>query len=244
MKKNIWPIAALAIIIAMFILTIGVYELSSRSTDTYSSPTNNSSIDDNSTTSGTIVTATARAIPEKADKLNFSLTSKSPDLALGAFATTVDQEQVANWTVGKHNVSVVSIAADSCMNGASGTWKITLAGDGELRTFYVVEGLVAYTVNLSEGKESAPYSDPAYGSPAPVPALNLSCVIDSDQAWYSVNLTFSEDTDSVPSVAMTLKTIGNRSYWDLYDSTGEGIRIVRIDAVTGEIVKTASIGGR
>ncbi|HMK46669.1 MAG TPA: hypothetical protein VK436_08590 [Methanocella sp.] len=161
---------------------------------------------------------------------NTNQSGMSPGTGLAAYATAINDFRVTDWTNGKHNVSVVSISTDSSNGGTAQDWKIVLDSDEAQTTFYVEDGGV---VNAAAIRDD-------YGTE---PAIDTSKVINSDRAWSIAAAEASASVDITSLSPMTLRSIGNNTYWDVYFIGETQRQIVRIDALNGSIVQNVSSGG-
>ena len=150
---------------------------------------------------------------------------------LGAYQSVAESQPLQDWKAARQNVTLVSISSDTCLAGVSSTWKLTMAADGERTTFYVANGEIVNSV-VSE-------TDSAATGEAP----DTAKAIDSDAAWEkAAKRAFSERIGEAP-VTMTLKSIDGKEYWDIYDLDSAVPQIVRVDAVSGDVVNVVSAGG-
>jgi len=154
----------------------------------------------------------------------------TPGTGLASYAAAIKDPQVLDWTKGKQNVSAVSISTDLSAGGSAQDWKVVLSSDEGQTTFYVENGGVVNMVPIRND----------YGTE---PAIDTGKVIDSDRAWSIAAAEVPAGTDLTSPSPMTLKSIGNNTYWDVYFISETQRQIVRIDALTGNVIQKVSSGG-
>jgi hypothetical protein len=153
--------------------------------------------------------------------------------ALQAFSIADKDSNVKNWKAGNNNVSVGQITSDFCADGLSDTWTITYASDTEEASAHVESGIMQGITVVRTAERLYPVQNTLVGG-----------LIDSPKASDIAAGAMSSagvSAEGPGSATLAFKTSG-APIWDMNYPLANGNYIARIDAASGNITESATIG--
>jgi hypothetical protein len=222
MKNNVLTLAIVAIAV-LFTFALALY---GASTVLMSDSGHNGQSSDNGTSGGLNDGQTG---PDSASTEDVLVpVADNARSAFGSLSRASDDPSVRKWLADKNIVYVAGIASDFCSDGLSDQWTITYASDAGQYIACVVKGSI---VDVHESQST------------PLQGIDPRLAIDSDRAWKAVSGEIAASGGTAPeNVAMKLIIVEGKPCWDISYQAPDGFRIVRVDAASGMIIDSVTIG--
>jgi uncharacterized membrane protein YkoI len=153
---------------------------------------------------------------------------------LQAFSIADNSPDMKSWKAANKNVSIAQISSEFCGSGLSDEWSLTYASDTGEATVIVDYAKVSSFTTVSRPERLYPRNNVPMGS-----------IIDSDRACDIALKALDNEgigTMGEASARLTFSAAGD-SMWDLSYQAGGQYCTYRIDAASGNIIKTSKYQG-
>lgn len=161
-------------------------------------------------------------------------TSSGMITALQAFSITDNDPNVKGWKAANKNVSIAQISSEFCDHGLSNEWSLTYASDTGEAIVQIANSKVSGFTAMNRPERLYPRNNVPMGS-----------IIDSDRACDIALKALDNEgigTMGEASARLTFSAAGD-SMWDLSYQAGGQYCTYRIDAASGNIIKTSKYQG-